>query len=95
MKFLSVRDLRGKSAQVWQELPNEKEFIITNNGRPIAILSSVNESNLEDSLKAFRRTRAANALAELQQSALQQGKDKMTLQEINSEIKTARKKRKQ
>jgi len=40
MKFLSVRDLRGKSSQVWRELPEQKEMVVTNNGRPIAILSS-------------------------------------------------------
>lgn len=94
MKFLSVRDLRGKSAQVWQELPREKEFVITNNGRPVAILSSVNEANLEDSLLAFRRTRAAGALNALQSGSLEQGKNKMTLVEINAEISEARKKRK-
>jgi prevent-host-death family protein len=94
MKFLSVRDLRGKAAQVWQELPQEKEIVITNNGRPVAILSSVNESSLEDSLKAFRRTRASNALNNLQRASMEQGKDSMSLTQINAEITAARKKRK-
>ncbi|NTW89032.1 MAG: type II toxin-antitoxin system Phd/YefM family antitoxin, partial [Desulfobulbaceae bacterium] len=39
MKFLSVRDLRGKSAQIWKDLPEEREMVITSNGRPIAILA--------------------------------------------------------
>ena len=51
MKFLSVRDLRSKSAQVWQDLPSERELIITSNGRPIAILAAISETNLEESLK--------------------------------------------
>ncbi len=93
MKILSVRDLRGKSAQIWQELPQEKEFVITNNGRPVAILSSVNESNLEESLTAFRRLRAAHALADLQRGSVESGKDKMSLSEINEEITAVRKKR--
>ena len=58
MKFLSVRDLRGKSAQVWKDLPNEREMIITSNGRPVAILAAINETNLEESLKAFKRWQA-------------------------------------
>jgi len=33
MKFLSVRDLRGKSAQIWKRLPEEREMVITSNGR--------------------------------------------------------------
>ncbi|MCK4641448.1 MAG: type II toxin-antitoxin system Phd/YefM family antitoxin, partial [Candidatus Marinimicrobia bacterium] len=42
MKFLSVKDLRAKSAEIWKQLPVEKEMVITNNGRPVAILSSIN-----------------------------------------------------
>jgi len=60
----------------------------------VAILSSVNEESLEDSLEAFRRTRAANALTALQRGSLEQGKDKISLAEINAEIAEARKKRK-
>jgi prevent-host-death family protein len=43
MKFISVRDLRGNSAEVWKELPAEREMIITSNGRPIAILTEYEE----------------------------------------------------
>ena len=39
MRFLSVRDFRDKSAQIWKDLPDEREMIITSNGRPIAILA--------------------------------------------------------
>ena len=53
MKFISVRDLRGKSAEVWKNLPTEREVVVTSNGRPIAILSAVNESNLEEGFKGF------------------------------------------
>ena len=63
MKFLSVRDLRGKSAKVWKDLPEEKEMIVTSNGRPIAILASIGESNVEESLAAFRQARAIGAVA--------------------------------
>ena len=47
MKLISVRDLKTKSSQVWKDLPDQKEMVITSNGRPIAILSSVNENNME------------------------------------------------
>ena len=32
MKFISVRDLRGKSAEVWKDLPAEREVVVTSNG---------------------------------------------------------------
>ncbi len=95
MKFLTVRDLRSKSAQIWKELPNEKEMIITNNGRPVAILSSINESNLEKSLNSIRRARIGDAISSLQQESIKHETNKITLKEINKEIKESRKTLKQ
>jgi antitoxin (DNA-binding transcriptional repressor) of toxin-antitoxin stability system len=93
MKFVSVRDLRGKSAELWRDLPNEREMIITSNGRPIAILAAISESNLEESLAAFRQARAVEAVATLQRRSADQGTDKITMGEIDAEIKNVRKKR--
>ncbi len=94
MKFLSVRDLKTKSSQIWKELPGQKEMIVTNNGRPIALLSSINENNLEQVLTAFRRARATNAVASIQFESTQKGTDKISMDEINAEIGAVRSKRK-
>ena len=94
MKFLSVRDLKTKSSQVWKELAGQKEMIVTSNGRPIALLSSINESNLEQVLSAFRRARATNAVASIQYESTQNGTDKISMDEIDAEIGAVRSKRK-
>ena len=93
MKFLSVRDLRGKASQVWRELPEEGEMVVTNNGRPIAILSAVNENNLEQSLSAWRRARVIEAVADIQYQSMLKGTDKITMEQIDTEIKRTRKAR--
>ena len=93
MKFVSVRDLRNKSGQLWKELPEEREMIVTSNGRPIAILATISGSNLEESLSAFRQARAVEAVASLQGRSVEQGTDRMSMDEINAEIKAVRKKR--
>ena len=93
MKFISVRDLRGKSADVLKDLPGEREMVITNNGRPVAILAAVSESNLEESLSAFRQARAVDAVANLQRRSVEQGTDKIAMEDINAEIRTVRQKR--
>ena len=95
MKFISIRDLRGKSAEVWKKLPGEREMIITSNGRPIAILAAVNESNLEESLSAFRQARAVEAVASLQRRSIELGTDNISMNEIDAEIKAVRRKRAQ
>lgn len=93
MKFLSVRDLRGKSAQVWKALPSEREMVITSNGRPVAILAAITEASLEESLAAFRQARAVEAAASVQRKSVERGTDGITMDEINAEIKVVRKKR--
>ena len=93
MKFLRVRDLRGQSAKIWKELPEEREMVITSNGRPIAILAAINEANLEESLSAFRTVRAVEAVAALQRRSVEQGTDRISPDEIDAEIKAVRSKR--
>jgi len=94
MKFLSVRDLKTKSSQVWKDLPEQKEMVVTSNGRPIALLSSINGNNLEQVLTAFRRARATNALASIQYNSIQKETDMISMDEINAEIGAIRSKRK-
>ena len=94
MKFLSVRDLKTKSSKIWKDLPEQKEMVVTSNGRPIALLSSINENNLEQVLTAFRRARATNALASIQYDSIQKGTDMISMDEINTEIEVIRSKRK-
>jgi antitoxin (DNA-binding transcriptional repressor) of toxin-antitoxin stability system len=93
MKFVSVRDLKTKSSQVWRELPDQKEMIITSNGRPIAILSSINENNLEQVLSEFRRARATDAIASMQYESVQKGTNKLSMEEIDAEIEAVRSRR--
>jgi antitoxin (DNA-binding transcriptional repressor) of toxin-antitoxin stability system len=92
MKFLSVRDLRGKSAQIWKELPEEREMVVTSNGRPVAILAAITEANLEESLSAFRRARAVEAVVSLQRKSVAKGTDRISWDEINAEIQSVREK---
>lgn len=94
MKFLSVRDLKSKSALVWKELPEQKDMVITSNGRPVAILSSVTEDNLEQVLSSFRQARAMQAVNTVQQASVQKGIDTISMDEIDDEIKSVRSRRK-
>ncbi|HET7508919.1 MAG TPA: hypothetical protein VFJ65_01590 [Solirubrobacterales bacterium] len=95
MKFLSVRDLRSKSAEVWKGLTEEREMVVTSNGRPIAILSAVTEETLEETLAAIRRSRAVAAGSEIQRQSVLRGKDAITPAEIDAEIARVRRARRQ
>lgn len=93
MDFVSVRELRTRSAAVWKTLNREKELVVTSNGKPIAVLSSTTASTLEASLAAFRQARAQLAVAAMQQRAQETGADGLSLEDINAEIRAARRQR--
>lgn len=90
MKFLSVRDLRGNSARVWRELPNEREMVITSNGRPVALLTAVDQSTVEQSLSTWRRVRATQAISDIQRESTRKGTDQLTMTDIDVEISRVR-----
>jgi antitoxin (DNA-binding transcriptional repressor) of toxin-antitoxin stability system len=94
MKFITVRDLRTSPAQVWKQLPEEQEMVITNNGRPIALLTPLSDINLEETLKAIRSARAINAVRQMQMKSLKNKNNTLTEEEIENEIKETRKQKK-
>jgi len=93
MEFISVRDFRIQPGQVWKRLAETGELIITSNGKPIALLSGVTDATLEQTLTALRRARAQVAVSLLRAAAQARGADKMSMREIDAEIKAARRER--
>jgi antitoxin (DNA-binding transcriptional repressor) of toxin-antitoxin stability system len=90
MKFVTVRDFRNSPSSIWRKLPSERELIITNNGKPIALLTPLNDETLEDTVSAVRKAKAINAMKKMQEISVFLGNDKMTLEEINAIIKETR-----
>ena len=90
MKFLSVRELRGNSARVWRELPNEREMVVTSNGRPVALLTAVDPSTVEQSLSAWRRVRATQAISDIQRESIRKGTDQLPMTDVDAEIMRVR-----
>ena len=93
MKFLSVRDLRGNSARVWRELPNEREMVVTSNGRPVALLTAVDQNTVEQSLSAWRRVRATQAISDIQRESVRKGTDQLPMTDVDVEITKIRQER--
>lgn len=54
-------------------------------------MSSVSDDSWEETLAAFRRVRAIQAVDKLQKQSVENGLDKMDLEEVNREIQTVRK----
>ncbi len=67
--------------------------MVTSNGKPIAILTSTNEDTFEQSLREVRRARALQAISEIQQRSVEQGRETLTEEEIDAEIAATRQSR--
>ena len=93
MRFITVRDLRNKPAQIRRSLLKEKDIVLTSNGRPFAIVTLTSEDMLEKNLAMMRRIRSERAVASMQKRSMEIGNDRLSLDEINAEITAVRKRR--
>ena len=88
MQFYTVRDLRTTPKSIWDDLSAEGEVVITNNGRPTALLLDLTDGSMEETRKAIRQTKAILAFNAMRAKAAQNGF--LTDEEIAAEIAAAR-----
>lgn len=89
MNFYTVRDLRTTPKTIWDNLSNDGEVIITNNGKPTAMMIDIANGNFEETVKAVRQAKASIAFNFMRSRAAESGF--MTDEEIEAEIAAARK----
>ncbi len=90
MEFISVRDMRTRASEIWQQLRDDGDLIVTSNGRPFALMVSIEGEDVEQMLSALRRTRAQMAVSRLRKEAAASSVNRLTTEEIESEIRQAR-----
>lgn len=88
MNFYSVRDLRTTQKAIWEKLEQDGEVVITNNGKPSALLFDIGDGDLEETLKAVRQAKAMMAFNSMRGKAAEKGY--MSDEEIEAEIAAAR-----
>jgi antitoxin (DNA-binding transcriptional repressor) of toxin-antitoxin stability system len=93
MKFVTQREVRLDPGKIWALARQERDIIVTNHGKPVAIVNPVDE-DLEKTMQMMRRVRGLLALEEAQKIAKETGLSRMTLAEINREIQAVRRQRK-
>ena len=94
MTFVTVRDIRSRPAHVWKQLVQERELVLTNNGKPNAIMLATSPEECEQMLMAVRQVEAVMAVQRMQRQARVSGAARMSLRQINAEIAAARRERK-
>ena len=90
MKLVSVREFRANPSRSLAESRASVDVVLTNNGKPVALLWPVAEDNLEESLKMARRARAERAMHSMRMRAAETGRDKLTMDDIDAVIAEVR-----
>ncbi len=73
MNFYSIRELRTESKKMWTDLNKGNEIVITNNGKPSAVVIDIPEGNFEEIIQAVRQAKAMIALNNMRKRAAAEG----------------------
>lgn len=90
--YISVRELRTSLSSLLARL-SAGEVVITQHGKPVALLTIIDADHLEEQVKAIRKALASIAVQEMRQMSRTKGQDTMPLKRINEEIAGSRKAR--
>ncbi len=88
MNFYTVRDLRTTPKSIWNDLSADGEVVITNNGKPTALMFDIADGSLEETLRAVRQAKAMIAFNSMRARAASRGF--LSDEEIEAEIAAAR-----
>jgi len=88
MNFFNARDLRTIPKSIWQALANSGEVVITNNGKPTALMLNISEDNFDQVVNAVRQAKAMLAFNHLRGQAAERGF--ISEGDIEAEITVAR-----
>ncbi len=90
MNFIAIKDLK-QPRRLKERLSNEKEILLTSDGKPVAVLVDVGPADdPEVVIQAVRDSRSRLALSRARASARKARTNTMTLRDIEREIATAR-----
>ena len=73
MNFYSVRDLRTDSKSMWADLTSGDEVVLTNNGKPSALIIDIPEGSFDEIVQAVRQAKAMIALNSARRRAAKAG----------------------
>ncbi len=91
MNFYGIRELSNNTKNVITSVNQNGSAVITDNGKPAALMISISEENFEATLDAVRQMRARQAVDALRKQAQMNFPEGMSMDEIDAEINAARK----
>ena len=87
--LLNTRELSKSTARVLRDLPKTGPRVITRGNKTVGILIPAAGDRLEEDLDLLRRMELGRALGAVQREAVLHGSDRLSMAQINAEIRAA------
>jgi PHD/YefM family antitoxin component YafN of YafNO toxin-antitoxin module len=94
MTFVPYRVLRNTPGELRKKLKEAGHLVVTGEGKPFAVMVSVEPGEVEQVLEILLRLRAQQAVRRMREIAQERGLDRLSEADIEAEIRAARKERK-
>ncbi len=88
--YVTVRELRAESGEVWRRVEAGEEIVITRSGKPFALLLHTAPADVESTLRAYRAAKLGTVLDRIQTHSLAQGLDQISDEAVTAEIGAVR-----
>ena len=86
MQFVSMREFTASPKETQLKLAHNKELVVTNNGTPTMLVIDIANRDFTRLIDYLRRQEAQDILHEIQMDSVRDGKDSLTMEEIDEEI---------
>jgi hypothetical protein len=90
MDYVTVRDFRTSPKAVWEKLDRDGSLVITNNGKPSAIMLEADSGTLDEKLAAIRQAETMRVVNAMRLQSVRNGNALMSMEEIDAEIAETR-----
>lgn len=90
MNFYGIRELSNNTKTVLSSVTPENLVVITDNGKPTALMIKLSEETFEETLSMWKQMQLSRAVYEMQCASLKNFPKGMTEEDIEAEISAYR-----
>lgn len=91
MKTVTIRDFGARPKTIREALARDREAVLTANGRPIALMISVDARSIDQTVETLRHTRGLNARRAIRAESARRGLARLSVKEVDAIIAKTRK----
>ncbi len=93
MEFVPYRLLRNEPGELRKRLAQEGQLVITSEGKPLALMISVDPERFDELALLVSRLRAQLAVSQMREVSRRQGLNQLNPREVEAQVRAVRRTR--